>query len=64
MYSGGFRAAKLPWQETHAVRMVGLWVEKNLVPPPNHRALEWSVVFTVGGLCPIVPQDNIYSGKQ
>ena len=59
MYSGGFRVAKLPWQVTHAARMVGLWVEKNPVPPPNHQALDWSVAFTVGGLCPIVPQDNI-----
>ena len=38
---------------------VGLWVEKNLVPPPNRRALNWSVVLTVRRLCPIVPQDNI-----
>ena len=29
-----------------------LWVEKNLT-------VEWSVVLTVGRLCPIVPQDNI-----
>ena len=38
---------------------ISLWVEKNPVPPPNHPALDWSVVFTVGQLCPIVPQDNI-----
>ena len=38
---------------------VGLWVEKNPVPPPNRQALDWSVVFTVGGVCPIIPQDNI-----
>ena len=32
---------------------------ENLVPPPNCRALDWCVVFTVPRLCPIVPQDNI-----
>ena len=25
---------------------------ENPVPPPNRQALDWSVVFTVGGLCP------------
>ena len=50
--SGSFRVAKLPGQVTCAARAIGLWVEKNLVPPPNRRAL-------VGGLCTIVPQDNI-----
>ena len=54
-YSGGFRTARLPGQAAHAVRAVGLWVEKNPVPPPNRQALDWSVVFTVGGQ---------YSGKQ
>ena len=57
--SGGFRAAGLPRQATRMARAVGLWVEKNPVPPSNRRALDWSVVLTVGGLCPIVPQDNI-----
>ena len=33
--------------------------EKNSVPPPNRRALDWSVVLTVGRLSPIVPQDNV-----
>ena len=32
---------------------------ENPVPPPNRRALDWSVVFTVRQLCPIVPLDNI-----
>jgi len=57
--SGGFRAARLPRQATCAAHAVGLWVEKNPAPPPNRQALEWSDVLTVGGLCPIVPQDNI-----
>ena len=57
--SGGFKAARLPGQATCMVRTVGLWVKKNPVPPPNHRALDWSVVLTVGGLCPIITQDNI-----
>ena len=56
---GGFRVARLPGQVTCVARMVGLWAEKNLDPPPNCQALDWSVVFTVGWLCPIVPQDNI-----
>ena len=60
--SGSFKAAKLPGQATCAVRAVGLWVEKNPVPPPNRQALDWSVVLTVRWLCPIVPQD--YSGMQ
>jgi len=38
--SGGFRAARLPGQATRAARAVGLWVEKNPVPPPNRRALD------------------------
>ena len=38
--SGGFRAARLPGQATRAARAVGLWVEKNPVPPPNGRALD------------------------
>ena len=50
---------------TCTVRVVSLRVEKNPVPPPNCRALDWSVVLTVGLLCPIVPQDNIVvSNKQ
>ena len=53
------RAARLPGQATCAARVVCLWVEKNPVPPPNRQALDWSVVLTVGQLCPIVPQDNI-----
>ena len=57
--SGGFRVARLLGQATHAARVVGLWVERNLVPSPNCQVLDWSVVLTVGGLCPIVPQDNI-----
>ena len=57
--SGGFRAARLPGQATCAARAGSLWVEKNPVLPPNRRALDWSVVLTVGRLCPIVPQDNI-----
>ena len=57
--SGGLRATRLPGQVTHAVRAVSLWVEKIPVPPPNCRALDWSVVLTVRQLCPIVPQDNI-----
>ena len=56
--SGSFRTARLPGQATHAARAVGLWVEKNPAPPPNRQALEWSVVLTVRGLCPIVPQEN------
>ena len=35
-----------------------------MVPPPNRRALDWSVVLTVGGLCSIVPQDSKVRGKQ
>ena len=62
--SGGFRAARLPRQATHGVRTVSLRVEKNPVTPPNRCALVWSVVLTVGWLCPIVLQDNICSGKQ
>ena len=58
-HSGGFRAARLPGQATRAVHAVSLWVEKNPVHPPNRQALDWSVVLTVGGLCPIVPQDSI-----
>ena len=57
--SGGFRAARLPRQVTCAVGAVSSWVEKNSLPPPNRRALDWSVVLTVERLCPIVPQDNI-----
>ena len=40
----------------HARRALGLWVEENLAPPPNRRALD---CLTVGELCPIVPQNNI-----
>ena len=58
--SGGFRAARLPRQATLAARAVNLWVEKNPVPPPNCRASDWSVVLTVGRLCPT----RQYSGKQ
>ena len=43
---------------------VSLWVEKNPVPPPNRWALDWSVVLTVGRLCPIVLQDNILVRKK
>ena len=57
--SGGFRAARLPGHATHAARAVSSWVEKNLVPPLNRQALDWSVVLTIGRLCPIVPRDNI-----
>ena len=58
--SGGFRAARLPGQATRAARAVHSWVEKNSVPHLiNCRALDWSVVFTIGRLCPIVLQDNI-----
>ena len=58
--SGGFRAAMLPGQVTRAARAVSSWVEKNSVPPLiNGRALDWSVVLTIGRLCPIVLQDNI-----
>ena len=46
-------------QATCTACAVSLWVEKNPVPPPNRRALDCSVVLTVGRLCPIVPQDNI-----
>ena len=57
---GGFRAAMLPGQVTRAARAVSSWVEKNSVPPLiNGRALDWSVVLTIGRLCPIVLQDNI-----
>ena len=62
--SGGFRAARLPRQVTRGVHTVRLRVEKNPVTPPNCRTLVWSVVLTIGRLCPIVPQDNIRSGKQ
>ena len=64
-YSGGFRAARLPGQATPAARVVSSWVEKILVPPLNCRALDWSVVLTIGyylsigRLYPIVHQDNI-----
>ena len=61
--SGGFRAPRLPGQATPTARAVSSWVEKNSVPPLNRRALDWSVVLTIGrhtdGCCPIVPQDNI-----
>jgi len=40
-----------------------MWVEKNPVPPANRQALDWSVVLTVGWLCPIVPSRQ-YSVKQ
>ena len=33
------RAARLPGQATRAARAVGLWVEKNPVPPPNRMPL-------------------------
>ena len=56
IFSGGFRAARLPREATRAARAVSLWVEKNPVPPPNSRALDWSVVLTVRWLCLIVPQ--------
>ena len=62
--SGGFRAARLPEQTIRAARVVSLWVEKNPVHPPNRRALDWSVVLTVGRLCPIVPQVNIVASNK
>ena len=62
--SGGFRVARLPRQATRGVRAVSLRLDKNPVPPPNCRTLVWSVVLTIGRLCPIVLQDNIRSGKQ
>ena len=64
LYSGGFRAARLPGQATHAAHAVSLWVEKNPVPPPNRQALGWSVVLAVGRLCPIIPQDNIAASNK
>ena len=36
-FSGGFRAARLPRQSTRAI---GLWVEKNPIPPPNQIAAQ------------------------
>ena len=57
--SGSFRVARLPGHSTCAARAVSSWVEKNPVLPPNRRALDWSAVLTVGGLCPIILQENI-----
>ena len=34
------------------VRVVSLWVEKNLVPPPNRQALDWSVILAVRSSAP------------
>ena len=63
IFSGGFRVAGLPGQVTRAGDMRStrsrLMGGEKPGPSPNHRALDWSVVFTVGGLCLIVPQDNI-----
>ena len=59
LYSGGFRVAGLPGQVTHAVRAVGLWVEKIRSLPLTVKFFGLVIVFTVGGLCPIIPQDNI-----
>ena len=46
------RAARLPGQATCAACVVCLWVEKNQVPPPNRRALDWSVVLLWGSSAP------------
>ena len=62
--NGSFRVARLPREATRVVHTVSSWVEKNPVPAPNHRALDWSVVLTVGRLCPIVPQDNIVASNK
>ena len=43
--------------------LVSSWVEKNSVPPLNRRTLDWSVVLTIGRLCPIIPQDNIVASN-
>ena len=32
-----FQSCRLPGQATRVGRAVSLWVEKNPVPPPNHR---------------------------
>ena len=44
--------------------LVSSWVEKNSVPPLNCWALDWSVVPTIGQLCPIIPQDNIVASNK
>ena len=62
--SGGFRAARLPRQATRTARVVSLWVEKCPVHPPNRRALDWSVVLTVGRLCPIILQVNTVASNK
>ena len=50
----------IPGQATPAAHMVSFWVEKNPVPSPNRRALDWSVVLTVGQLSHAhCLQDNI-----
>ena len=42
--SGGFRAARLPGQATHATRAVSLAIGGEKSGPPNRRPLDWSVV--------------------
>jgi len=51
--SGSFRAARLPRPATHTASVV------RSSPSHNRRALDWSVVLTVGRLFPIVPRHNI-----
>ena len=58
MLYGGFRVARLPGQATCVAHAIRLWVEKNPVPPPNRRALDWSVVLIVERLCPIDSRNN------
>ena len=50
--SGSFRAARLPGQATCAARAVSFWVEKNPVPPPNRRALDWLLSLLSDGSAP------------
>ena len=33
-------------------------------PSPNRQGLDWSVVLTIGRLCPIVPQVNIVASNK
>ena len=61
--SGGFRVARLPGQATRAAHTVGLWVEKNPIPPPNRRALDCLLSLLLEDSAPS-SRKTIYSGKQ
>ena len=59
-----FHSSQVTWAgDTCGARGKFMGGEK-LVPPPNHWALDWFVVLTVGGLCPIAPQDNIVASNK